>query len=151
MLIATCRNSGKMTEFKSAFVDTSPFIYYIEKSNQYFKKMKVWFSESYKADKNLVTSPVTIEEYCVYPLKNHRLEYVHTFRSFIDDMGIFVSRIDFDTAFLAAQLRSKYQDFKAMDALQLATAIQNRCDIFLTNDKQLRQVTEIKVLLVDEL
>lgn len=38
-----------------------------------------------------------------------------------------------------------------MDALQLASAIQNNCDVFLTNDKQLKQVQEISVLLVDEL
>ena len=38
-----------------------------------------------------------------------------------------------------------------MDALQLASAIQNHCDVFLTNDKQLKQGEEINVLLVDEL
>ena len=37
------------------------------------------------------------------------------------------------------------------DALQLASAICSECDMFLTNDKQLRQVEEIQVLLVNEL
>ena len=64
-----------MTEFKSAFIDTSPFIYYIEKSELYFEKMKSWFSKCYDLEKQLVTSPVTVEEYCVFHLKNLRFEY----------------------------------------------------------------------------
>ena len=51
----------------------------------------------------------------------------------------------------AAQIRAKYSGIKAMDALQLASAITSGCDVFLTNDKQLRQVNEIQVLLVDDL
>ena len=41
------------------------------------------------------------------------------FISFVADMEIAVKPIDSDTAFLAAQLRAKYQGIKAMDALQL--------------------------------
>ena len=140
-----------MTEFNRVFIDTSPFIYYIEKSDLYFEKMKRWFSEMYEQEKTLVTSPVTIEEYSVFHLKNRKFEYIHAFRAFISDMGIDVRNIDFDTGLLAAELRAKYQGLKAMDALQLASAIQNRCDVFLTNDKQLRQVEEINVMLVEEL
>lgn len=140
-----------MTEFNRVFIDTSPFIYYIEKSDLYFEKMKRWFSEMYEQEKTLVTSPVTIEEYSVFHLKNRKFEYIHAFRAFISDMGIAVRNIDFDTGLFAAELRAKYQGLKAMDALQLASAIQNRCDVFLTNDKQLRQVEEINVMLVEEL
>jgi len=38
-----------------------------------------------------------------------------------------------------------------MDALQLATACVIGCDLFLTNDKQLRQFREIKCITLDEL
>lgn len=140
-----------MTEFESAFIDTSPFIYYIEKSDLYFDKVKEWFSACYEQEKKLVTSPITVEEYSVYHLKNRKFEYIYAFRAFLEDMEFVFNNVDFDTAFLAAQLRAKYQAIKAMDALQLAAAIQSHCDVFLTNDKQLRQVQEIKVLLVDEL
>ena len=119
-----------MTEFKSAFIDTSPFIYYNEKSELYFEKMKSWFSKCYDLEKLLVISPVTVEEYCVFHLRNLRLEYVYAFRSFVDDMEIAVKSIDYNTAFFAAQLRAKYQGIKAMDALQLASAVQNHCDVF---------------------
>ena len=37
-----------------------------------------------------------------------------------------------------------------MDALQLASAITNNCDLFLTNDRQLRQIEEIKCVMLEE-
>ena len=45
-----------MTDYKKAFVDTAPFIYFIEKNEnnpQYYDKVKKFFSNGYEADKNL--------------------------------------------------------------------------------------------------
>ncbi len=36
------------------------------------------------------------------------------------------------------------------DALQLATAIHHNCNKFLTNDKKLKQISEIKVILITD-
>lgn len=47
-------------------------------------------------------------------------------------------------------MATEYKDFKTMDCLQLATACIRGCDLFLTNDKQLRQFREIKCIVVDE-
>ena len=46
----------------------------------------------------------------------------------------------------SAELRAKYKDIKLADALQLAAAIEYGCDAFFTNDKQLKQVSEINVV-----
>lgn len=37
-----------------------------------------------------------------------------------------------------------------MDCLQLATACVQQCDLFLTNDKQLRQFGELKCMVIDD-
>ena len=42
-------------------------------------------------------------------------------------------------------------DIKLPDALQLAAGIECSCDVFLTNDKQLRQVQEANVLYLADL
>ena len=73
------------------------------------------------------------------------------FEAFILDAHITISSLTTDVAKFAAQIRAKYSGIKSMDALQLASAIFSGCDVFLTNDKQLRQVEEIPVLLVDDL
>lgn len=38
-----------------------------------------------------------------------------------------------------------------MDAIHIATSIYYNCDIFLTNDAQLKQVSEANILLVDDM
>ena len=58
--------------------------------------------------------------------------------------------IDADTAKRAATLRAVY-NLRTPDALQIATALEFNCQAFLTNDKQLQRVTELRVLVLDEL
>ena len=60
-------------------------------------------------------------------------------------------RSDIAIAEKAAQIRAEYRGFKSMDALQLASACLSGCDLFLTNDKQLRQFKELKCITVEEL
>ena len=62
-----------------------------------------------------------------------------------------IVEINREIAKKAAKIRAEYKGFKAMDALQLATACLTGCDLFLTNDKQLKQFKEIKCIMVDEL
>lgn len=52
---------------------------------------------------------------------------------------------------ISAMIRAKYRAIKLADALQLAVAIDCNCDCFLTDDKRLGQVREVKVLLLDDI
>ena len=106
-----------MTDYNKVFLDTAPFIYFIEKDSnnpQYFDNMKQFFEEGYRENKE-------------------------------------IAEVDQEIAKKAAQIRAQYKSFKAMDALQLATACVTGCDLFLTNDKQLKQFAEIKCVTVDDL
>ena len=49
----------------------------------------------------------------------------------------------------AAVLRSRY-GIKTPDAIQLAIAIENDATLFITNDKRLKNVSEIEVLVLQE-
>ncbi len=50
----------------------------------------------------------------------------------------------------AAELRARFR-LRTPDALQLATAIETGCGAFLTNDHASRRVTDIRVLILDDL
>jgi len=143
-----------MTECRKAFIDTAPFIYCIEESEnnpQYFEKIKEFFESCYNNYIPLVSSTITIEEYCVMPYRKREKERITLFKNFMKSMEMEIFPIDEAIADKAAQIRAEYKHFKPMDALQLASACLTGCDLFLTNDKQLRQFTEIKVVTVDEL
>lgn len=140
-----------MTDYKKIFVDTAPFIYYIEKNPQYFNRVKNFFAECYQNDIVLVSSVITVEEYCVFPYRNNKTEYIAMFEKLIETLKIEMVGITGVMAKRAAQIRADYKYFKAMDALQLAVASIKNCDAFLTNDKQLKQADFIKCITADDL
>ena len=52
---------------------------------------------------------------------------------------------------IAVNLRTKYKNIKPLDSIHLASAISAGCDVFFTNDKQLKQVSELNILYLSDL
>lgn len=140
-----------MTDFKRVFIDTAPIIYYLENSSLYVEVIKKFFVKCIKEKIQIVTSTITIEEYLVFPYSSKKMEYIENFKRFIEYMNIEVVDIDFQIAEQGAKIRGQYKTFKTMDALQIATAIVSGCDMFFTNDKQLRQEKELPCMTIDDL
>lgn len=140
-----------MIEFNKVFVDTAPFIYLLEKSDLYLQTTEEFFNYCLEHDKAILTSVITVEEYSVMPYRDNNTNLVADFQRLISATDTEVLCIDEKTADKAAQIRAKYKNFKAMDSLQLATAVINGADLFLTNDKQLKQFAEINVFTVGDL
>ena len=55
-----------MTEYKKVFVDTAPLIYLLERNTLYYDRLEKLFGEWYNAQTIVVTSAITVEEYCVF-------------------------------------------------------------------------------------
>lgn len=139
-----------MTEFKRVFVDTAPMIYCLENSTLYMEPIKKFFTKCLEEDIQIVTSAITIEEYLVFPYSSNKMEFADNFKKFIKYMNIEVVDIDSNIAEQGARIRGLYKHFKAMDALQIAAAVASGCDMFFTNDKQLRQEKELPCMTVDD-
>lgn len=140
-----------MTEYKRVFVDTAPIIYYLENSSLYMDFIKKFFAKCIEEDIQVVTSAITVEEYLVFPYSSGQMELVDNFKRFIEYMNIEVVDIDSVIAEQGVKIRGRYKNFKAMDALQIATAVVSGCDMFFTNDKQLRQEKELPCMTMDDL
>lgn len=143
-----------MIDYKKIFVDTAPFIYYIEKDENnpfYFEKVKNFFHEGYDNDIKFISSVITIEEYLVFPYRVQAQCYVDMFYRLMETVDMNIIEINQEIAQKAAKIRAEYKAFKSMDALQLAVACQTDCDLFLTNDKQLKQFKELTCIVVDDL
>ncbi len=139
-----------MTEYKKIFLDTAPFIYFLDQTPGFGDTALRVFESIVKNNKPIITSVITVEEYLVYPYQNNIPEKETAFFDFTGDLGINILPITLDIAKKAAMIRAKYKHFKAMDSLQLATAIESGCDLFLTNDNQLKQFSEIKCVTVED-
>lgn len=143
-----------MIDYKKVFVDTAPFIYFIEKDDnnpQYYEKVKKFLKDGYEDDKTFVSSVITMEEYFVFPYRTQAYSLIDMFNRLVEITNMEILEINQETARKAAQIRAEYKGFKAMDALQLAVACLSACDLFLTNDKQLKQFKEIECVTVEEL
>lgn len=98
-----------------------------------------------------VTSPVTLAECLVHPV---RLGLPRVSQAFIrtivrGDNTEFVP-IDDTIAQRAAEIRSRY-NLTLPDAFQVAVALEAGCEAFLTNDLDLRRVSELHVVVLDDL
>ncbi len=140
-----------MTGFKKVFVDTAPIIYYLENNPLYSEVIKRFFTTCIEQNIQVVTSAITVEEYLVYPYLSGQMDFADNFKRFLDYMNVKIIDINADIAEQASKLRGQYKGFKAMDALQLSSAIASGCDIFFTNDKQLRQEKEIPCMTMQDL
>lgn len=123
----------------------------MEKNPAYFDRAKSVFAECLDNEIEMVTSTITIEEYCVYPYMKKNQKLINNFEEFLSDVGVEVVDIGKNIAKRASKIRAEYDKFKSMDALQIATAVVMGCDLFLTNDKQLRQFREIRCITLDDI
>jgi len=132
------------------FLDTSPVIYYVEKNPHYFSIVKTIFDHIDDGLLWSVTSPITLSE-CL--TGTYIKGYKQFQNNFIDLIvyghNVSFISIDYEQARLSSELRAKYR-LTLPDAFQIATALFAECDAFLTNDPELKRITEIKVLVVDD-
>ena len=98
----------------------------------------------------VVTSPITLAECLYYPYKNNDNKLVLAFtRRIATGHNVRLAPITADIGDHSAQLRARY-NLGFADAFQVATAITADCDIFLTNDKQLKRIQSLDVLVLSD-
>lgn len=132
-------------------LDTAPLIYLIEAHPTYrllVRDVARRISEGHFVG---ITSVVTIGEVLVQPFAHGDLGLQQRYReALLDGAGIRTLPVDAPLAERAAALRARYR-MRLPDAIQVATAIDRGCEAFLTNDRRLARVTEIRVLVLDDL
>jgi predicted nucleic acid-binding protein len=133
------------------FLDTAPVVYYVEKNPHYLDRVRVIFAQIDMGTLTAMTSPVTLAECLIAPI---RLGLVTLQQDFVDliqsgSNTVFTS-FNADMARRAAELRARY-NLSLPDAFQAAAALQSGCDSFLTNDATLKRVTELSVIVLEEM
>ncbi len=134
------------------FFDTAPIIYFLDKSPLYFDRMKNFLFKTANDYSQFYTSVITDMEYLAEPYKSQEQKKIDNYFAFQNYLEIKKIDINSEIASYAAELRGKYTFLKGLDALQIAACRFYECDYFVTNDKALLQVSEIKnPILVDNM
>ncbi|KAB2945898.1 MAG: type II toxin-antitoxin system VapC family toxin [Candidatus Methanoperedens sp.] len=138
-----------MVKYKRIGLDTNVLIYYIEEHPFYLRKIEPLIDRIAEGKATGITSYVTLLELLVKPLREKRFDLVEQYKTILQAQLDMVA-IDEPVSIKAAQLRAKY-GIKTPDAIQLASVITKKGDVFVTNDERLGDVKEIEVLTLREI
>jgi predicted nucleic acid-binding protein len=131
-------------------LDTAPFIYFIEDVAPYADVLDPVFGLLENHAVRAVTSAVTVAEILTKPFSDKNFSLADEIKFTLNSIAsLSVSSIDEKLAEAAALIRSRYK-IRLPDALQVAAAIQGEATLFLTNDKRVKKVDAIEVLLLSD-
>jgi predicted nucleic acid-binding protein len=133
------------------FLDTAPVIYYVERNPAYLARVDDLFDRIDAATLHAVTSPITLAECLVVPIRQGLTQAQQDFTDvLVSGANVTFQPLEDATARQAADLRVRY-NLGLLDAFQVAAALAGGCDAFLTNDIALRRVQELPTLVRDDL
>lgn len=132
-------------------IDTAPLIYLIEGHPDFGGPVREVIQLAENGRLALVTSILSLTEVLVQPFQRARPELVAAYRQILlHSPYLDVLTLEASIAESAARMRASH-GIRTPDAIQIATAIGAGCEAFLTNDKELRRVTELRVIVLLDL
>lgn len=133
------------------YIETAPLIYYVEEHPNYIAKMDAIIEAMDHAGLTAVSSVITLTEVLNQPMKMSNQKLEQEYRDILVNSGSYqLVAINIQIAEAAAGFRARY-GLRTPDALHVASAISTACDAFLTNDTGIKRVTELSILILDEL
>ena len=131
-------------------IDTAPFIYLWERHARYDPLCEDLVGYLRAPDVQGVTSVVTLIEVCVLPQRQGRADLVAAYeRALLHSRQVQTLPVTAAVARRATGLRARY-GMHVPDAVQLATALEAGATAFVTNDRRLAKVAELRVLVLDD-
>ena len=132
-------------------LDPVPVIYFVEANPKYDLLVSEIFRRIASGNIIAFTSTITIAEVLSHPYKSANPVLAQQYRDLLlHSNNLSMIDIDPQNADDAAKLRAQY-GLRTPDALQIAVATASGCQAFLTNDTRLSRVTNLRVILLDEL
>ena len=132
-------------------LDTMVFIYHFEENRAYSPLTFSIFENLEEGNFNGITSILTLLETLVKPKKENNLLLTERYKLLFETFpNLQVKELNENIADIASSLRANY-NINTPDAIQIATSLEARADIFITNDATLKKISEIKVLLLSEM
>ncbi len=132
-------------------LDTMVFIYHFEENQVYSSLTFSIFESLEKGNFNGITSVLTLLEILVKPKKENNSLLTERYKLLFENFpNLQVKTLNENIADIASSLRAKY-NINTPDAIQIATSLEAKANIFITSDATLKKISEIKVLLLSEM
>jgi predicted nucleic acid-binding protein len=128
------------------YFDVNPIIYFIEKNADFARPCAAIFHLLGEDKLMAMTSELSLTEILLKPLREQRLDVVEAYKQLLLDPQLFtLTKVTRDTFLQAAELGANL-GLRSPDAIHLASAIDNRCSVLITNDRKIRSHAGVSVL-----
>jgi len=143
--------ADEFEQINTIFIDTAPIIYYIEAHPQFGPLTKEVVNAFQSGRLSAFASVITLTEVLSKPIEVGDERLARRFSDFLKyGKNLNLIEISAGIAESAGRLRGEYSNLRTIDAIQISVAIDAGADAFLTNDKRLKQIKEIKVLVLKD-
>ncbi len=131
------------------YIDTQILIYSIERHPRYWPILDMLWTERFEGRASIVTSQLTLMEALVGPFKSKNDRVVAAYKAALDSGNVDFIPVSLDVLERAARVRAGTR-LRTPDAIHAATALHEGTDLFLTNDRAFRTMSELRPLLLDD-
>ena len=131
-------------------LDSMVFIYFLDNTNTKFHQASfAVIKDILRGEIQAITSNISVIETLSLPQLSSNEEKIDEYTLFFNKTtNLTVFPIGWDISLEAARLRRINKNLRTPDAIQLATAIIHKADIFITNDKKILSLTSFPVKLI---
>jgi predicted nucleic acid-binding protein len=138
------------SDVHAVLIDSAPAIYHLEDHPIYSPVMAAFFQLSSERSVRVATSPVTLGECLIHPLRLKRDDLVERYTELIlSGENTEFYDINSELTMVAAQIRAEH-GLRLLDAFQIAVARKAGCEAILTNDSDFRRVDDPRAILLDD-
>jgi predicted nucleic acid-binding protein len=131
------------------YVDTAVLIYTLEENKDYFDLLEPLWLKFQAQEIELISSELILMEVLVVPLRNNNNSLVSDYEQLLLNSPMQLIPINRSILRSAANLRAK-TSLKTPDAIHATTAMAVNCDLFITNDKGFRNLSNLSVVILSE-
>lgn len=143
--------SEELARINSVFIDTAPIIYYIQAHPEFGPLAREVVMAFQSGNVIAYSSVLTLTEVLAKPIEMNDEPLARRFADFLKyARHLSLIEISEGIAETAGNLRGRYSFLKTIDALQVTAALDVGADAFLTNDAKLKQIKELKVILLKD-
>lgn len=133
---------------KRVAIDTMLMIYVLEHHPEYMQVVAEIFEDA----QSVICSSFLLGELFAGLYKKGDQKAVDTILGYVEDAeNLEIYPFDHSTSLVFAKLRAQHPNYSSPDCIHLATALQFEADVFITNDKRLKNLSGLKVLNLEEL
>ena len=150
-MVASHALTAFLKKHRSLYLDTSAFIYLVERHPRYFPACEELFGAIEAGRTGASTSTLSLLEILVQPYRRKNDDLVLKFYALLTTYPhLNWVPVTLNVADRAAKLRAEY-GLKTPDAIQAASALSCGASGFVCNDRAFGKVTEFESLILDDL